>query len=137
MKATQFFLSAVLLLSSVSAHCQRASSGEGCFDQGGQADARECLQRQRQQSDAALRQAEGSLAASLQRWQERPTPRRRALEALEASAREHQRYRQAQCSLQAALAAGGTGTTHRRLLCEIALNEERIAHLQTTITQMQ
>jgi len=135
-KATEFLISAALFLTSMSAHCQRASSGESCFDQGGQADARECLQTRLQQSDVALRNAEGALAAGIRRWQEEPVNRRRALAALKASVNEHQRYRQAQCELQASLAAGGTGTAHRRLLCEVALNEERISHLQLSLAQV-
>jgi len=135
--STPMRVGSLLIFVAISAHAQRATSGEECFNEGGQAQARECLQLQRKQSEATLRATESATLQALEHWQENPPNRKKATAALQRSSLEYRRYRQAQCDLQASLAAGGTGTSHRRLLCEIALNEERIAHLTSIQLQSQ
>lgn len=111
------------------ARAEPAAPGLECFDVGGQAQARTCLEARFAATEQERQQAEQATAAALQHWDEWPSNKQRARQAWRASARQFVRYRQAQCDLQAALAAGGTGTGHRRLLCEIALNLQRVAAL--------
>lgn len=125
----------LLFSAAISAHAQRAESGEQCFSEGGQAQARQCLQLQRAQSEATLRATELAVVQTLNNWQEHPQNKEKATAAFHRSSVQFLRYRQEQCELQASLAAGGTGTSHRRLLCEIALNEGRIAHLASVRLQ--
>ncbi|MEX8503638.1 MAG: lysozyme inhibitor LprI family protein [Leptothrix ochracea] len=120
-----------LLTSSVSAFSQRASSGQECFAQGANADARKCLAAMANRSDWVLVQAERDVANSLEQAIEEPMVRQRAVVALESASAAYRRYRQEQCGFQVALAAGGSGATHRRLLCEIALNEERTSQMRS------
>lgn len=58
-------------------------------------------------------------------------PSHAEVSAFEAAASQFLRYRQSQCEFQTSLAAGGNGAVDRRLLCEIDLNNRRIAELQT------
>ena len=132
MQLVQALVTAALLASSVSAFSQRASSGEECFAQGGNADARECLAAKANKSESALVQAERDAVNSLERSDEQPVARQRAVAALRSASAAYRRYRKEQCGgFQVALAAGGSGATHRGLLCEIALNEERVSHMRS------
>ncbi|MFZ6873580.1 lysozyme inhibitor LprI family protein [Undibacterium sp. Di27W] len=121
------FLSSIVLSTAVQA--QRAASGEDCFYIGGQADARTCLEERVVKSDAALRQLEADVLAAVQRWDDTAGNRARVKSKLLSSSRQYLRYRVEQCELQASLAAGGTGTGHRRYMCILELNEQRISHL--------
>jgi len=86
--------------------------------------------KRRQRLDG-LKKAEAATLAAVAKWDEWPSNRRRTRAALMDSSKQFHRCRQAQCELQASLATGGTETTHRRLLCAIELDEQRMAHLQS------
>ena len=131
MNVVQVSCAAALLFVSVSGYCQRATSGEDCFNKGGQADARECLESRFAQSELDLKKAETSALVEIQNWDELPSFKDRATATLKVSSSQFRHYRKDQCQLQASLAAGGSGTTHRMLLCAIELNEQRISHLKS------
>ena len=131
MHLVQALVTAALLASSVSAFAQRASSEEECFAHVSNADARECLAVKANESESALVQAERAAVSSLKRSDAQPLARQRAVAAFGSASVAYRRYRKEQCGFQAALAAGGSGSTHRRLLCEIALNEERASHIRS------
>lgn len=131
MRLFQILLSSFLLVLSSEVLAQRAASGENCFFLGGQADARVCLEKRVINSDMALRQAEADTLDHVRRWDDTPENRKRVNIYLLSSGKQYLRYRQEQCELQAALAAGGTGGSHRRFLCILELNEQRMTHLQS------
>ncbi len=131
MRLIQSLVVASLFVSSVSAFSQRASSGEECFAEVGNASARECLAAKANNSESALVQAERHAVSAIERSDEEPMARRRAVGALKAASAAYRRYRKEQCGVQIALAAGGTGGQHRGFLCEIALNEERVSHMRS------
>jgi uncharacterized protein YecT (DUF1311 family) len=131
MRLVQALVATSLLVSSVSALSQRASSVEECFAQGSNADARQCLVESARKSESVLIQAERDTANLLERSDEEPEVRQRAIAAVRSASSAYRRYRKEQCTFQASLAAGGSGATHRGLLCEIALNEERVSHLRS------
>lgn len=119
-----------MLVATTNAYCQRSTSGESCFASGGQADARECLQTRLAESEKTLSSAETGVLMAIEKWDEETTSRGRSKSAFQASAKAFRRYRTKQCELQASLAAGGSGTSHRRMLCALELNEQRIKYLQ-------
>ncbi|PXX43164.1 lysozyme inhibitor LprI family protein [Undibacterium pigrum] len=131
MRVLQSLLFLPLIMLSAGAQAQRAASGEDCFSLGGQADARECLEKRVAQSNITLRQAEAETLISVGLWDDTATNRARVKGKLLSSSKQYLLYRAEQCELQANLAAGGTGTSHRRFLCLLELNEQRIAHLQS------
>ena len=108
---------------------QRNPAAESCFDIGSQAQAKECLESRSAASEQALQAAEKTALTALRDWDDTPSNRKRSIDALQQANQQFRVYRSAQCSLQATLAAGGTGTAHRRLLCLIELNERRVADL--------
>ncbi|MFZ6743340.1 lysozyme inhibitor LprI family protein [Undibacterium sp. JH2W] len=123
------FLSSLVL--TTAAQAQRAASGEDCFYIGGQADARTCLEERVVKSDVALSQLEADVLVTVRRWDDTAGNRARVKGKLLSSSRQYLLYRAEQCELQASLAAGGTGTGHRRYLCILELNEQRIRYLQS------
>ena len=131
MKLQAFLVAATLVAFSGAAPCQRHTAAQACFDEGGQVQARECLEDRFRTSEAELKNAEAASLAALGHWQEAPANRAKSLKALKESAIAFHRYRTKQCALQASLTAGGTGTGHRRLLCAIELNQRRIADLRS------
>jgi|GEM_PF-1714946 len=131
MRVLQYLLFLSFFILSSSAQAQRAASGENCFSIGGQADARECLEKRVMLSNITLRQVEADTLASVGKWDDTTTNRARVKGKLLSSGKQYLLYRAEQCELQANLAAGGTGTSHRRFLCILELNEQRIAHLQS------
>ncbi len=137
MRLPQLLLCLSLSVSSVGAWAQRAASGEDCFFIGGQADARTCLEQRVRDSESLLQQTEADIAAQILRWDDTPSNRGRVHHYLLSSGKQYLLYRKEQCELQAALAAGGTGGSHRRYLCILELNEQRILHLQGVKTTMQ
>ena len=108
---------------------QRNPGAESCFDIGSQAQAKECLESRSAASEQALQAAEKTALTALREWDDTPGNRKRSIDALQQANQQFRVYRSAQCNLQATLAAGGTGTAHRRLLCLIELNERRVADL--------
>ncbi|MFZ2999585.1 MAG: lysozyme inhibitor LprI family protein [Undibacterium umbellatum] len=131
MRVLKYLLFLPPLMLSAGTQAQRAASGEDCFSLGGQADARECLGKRVTQSDFTLRQVEADTLASVSEWDDTAANRTRVKSKLLSSGRQYLLYRTEQCELQANLAAGGTGTSHRRYLCILEMNEQRIAHLQS------
>ncbi|MES2041059.1 MAG: lysozyme inhibitor LprI family protein [Pseudomonadota bacterium] len=127
----QLLLLLPLFVFSSGALAQRAISGEDCFSLGGQADARTCLEKRVLDSDVALKNTEEDVLGHVHRWDDTPANRRRVHVYVLSSGKQYLRYRKEQCELQAALAAGGTGGSHRRFLCILELNEQRMAHLQS------
>jgi uncharacterized protein YecT (DUF1311 family) len=109
---------------------QRALSGAECFGSGGNAAARLCLTAKARESESALVQAERTAVHSLEQSDEDATTRQRAVSSLKAASAAYCRYRKEQCGFQVALAAGGSGASERGLLCEIALNEERMSYIR-------
>jgi len=131
MRSPGLLLFVVMLMATTNAYCQRSSAGEMCFAGAvGQADARACLQARLAASEQALADAEVAALAAILRRDEEARFLRRSASAFDASSKLFRRYRTRQCELQASLAAGGSGTDHRRMLCALELNEQRIAHLQ-------
>jgi uncharacterized protein YecT (DUF1311 family) len=110
--------------------CQRNAEAEECFSLDGQAAALACLETRYQASEVALREEEVACDKAINAWDESTQVRRRTRAALQDTARKFRDYRSSQCDLQAALASGGSGAPHRRLMCAIELNEQRIKYLQ-------
>jgi uncharacterized protein YecT (DUF1311 family) len=128
---TQALVGTILLAASLSVFSQRAPSGEECLSQGGNADARECLFGKTKTSESALVRAERDTVSTLEHSSEELMARQRAVATFNSASAAFRRYREEQCAFQVALAAGGSGATHRGLLCEIALNEERTSYLRS------
>ncbi|MFZ6710579.1 lysozyme inhibitor LprI family protein [Undibacterium sp. TC9W] len=137
MRLPQLLLCLTLAVSSTGAWAQRAASGEDCFFIGGQADARTCLEQRVRASDTLLQQTEADTSALVLRWDDTPANRGRVQRYLLSAGKHYLLYRKEQCELQAALAAGGTGGSHRRYLCILELNEQRMLHLQGVQTSLQ
>lgn len=131
MHLLQLLLFLPLFVFSSGALAQRAISGEDCFSLGGQADARTCLEKRVLDSDVALKDTEEDVLAYVRRLDDTPENRRRVHAYVLSSGKQYLRYRKEQCELQAALAAGGTGGSHRRFLCILELNEQRMGYLQS------
>ncbi|MFZ6641267.1 lysozyme inhibitor LprI family protein [Undibacterium sp. TC4M20W] len=137
MRLPQLLLCLSLAVSSAGAWAQRAASGEDCFFIGGQADARTCLEQRVRDSDTLLQQTEADTSALVLRWDDTLANRGRVQRYLLSAGKQYLLYRKEQCELQAALAAGGTGGSHRRYLCILELNEQRMLHLQGVKTSLQ
>lgn len=119
-----------LLCCSSSAFAQRAAIAEKeCYQSGGHADARQCLEGKAKQSAVKLDEAEESVRSGLRKVGEPAEEIARALAAFEASSVAFRQYRDKQCEFMAALAMGGNAASDRRLLCEIELNMRRTTDL--------
>ena len=94
-----------------------------------QADARQCLEQQVRASEAELSIAEINQRQQIELLGEDVKVRKQMIAAFNASSSQYKNYRKKQCEFQAVLAAGGSGSSHRRLLCILELNSQRIAHL--------
>jgi len=129
--------SLLLTVTSSGAWAQRAASGEDCFFIGGQADARSCLEKRVVDSDALLQQTEVASSAAVLRWDDTQNNRDRVRSHLLAAGKQYLLYRKEQCELQAALAAGGTGGSHRRYLCILEMNEQRMLYLKSIQASLQ
>jgi uncharacterized protein YecT (DUF1311 family) len=137
MQITRTLWFVAMLVATTNAYCQRSTTGESCFASGGQADARECLQSRLAESEKTLASAETGVLTAIEKWDEDTTARSRSKSAFRASAKAFRRYRTEQCELQASFASGGSGTTHRRILCALELNEQRIKYLQPLQSSLQ
>jgi len=126
----QILIVASALVASMNALSQRALSGEECFGSGGNAAVKLCLAAKARESESALVQAERAAVHLLEQSDEEAVARQRAVISLRTASAAYRRYRKKQCGLQVALAAGGSGASHRGLLCEIALNEERTSYMR-------
>jgi hypothetical protein len=133
---TLFCLVFWLALTPVAYSQRNAQADTDCFT-GSQANARACLTERLHESESALAKAEQATLVALNRWDETPSNRTRATVAFKKSMAQFRRYRLEQCELQAALAAGGTGTTHRRLLCAIELNQRQMDDMASVIERVQ
>jgi len=107
-----------------------AFAEDQCFNLASHAEARACLDAHAKESALAVTNAENSLRSTLSNWDQEQQYKTRSISKLDTSATQFQRYRKAQCDLQASLAAGGNAAGDRRLLCHIALDEKRVAELQ-------
>lgn len=130
MRFSQSLIATVTLVASMSALSQRAASGEQCFGNGGNAAAKLCLAEKARESESALVLAERTAVKLLEQSDEEPAARRRAVSSFKAASAAYRRYRKEQCGFHVALAAGGSGASERGLLCEIALNEERMPYIR-------
>jgi hypothetical protein len=101
-----------------------------------QAQLRACLVTKAQSSEHALQQAEGLLAAAIERWDEIPQHLRTARAQLRSAGQEFLRYRHAQCALNTALGGGAIGNAleMRRLRCQVELNSLRAEQLRRMAT---
>ena len=97
-----------------------------------QAQMRDCLAGQVQESEQALRQAEKNLRAALLAWDEDRLYGIRAASALKAASRAYVSYRRDTCALSQLLSGGAAGNAAelRRLSCEATLNDRRAAELE-------
>jgi hypothetical protein len=130
---------AVLLAAaiSVSALAQRSSPAEKlCIAKQSHAEARACLEAEAEATARSVQDAESSALAALDRWNEEPNYKSNSAAALRESSKAFAQMRSVQCGYLASLAAGGNGAGDRRLLCEIALNERRVADLRASIASL-
>ena len=134
---SRIFVMTILLLCSTTAQSQRNTEAEACFDVGGNADARTCLEAHFKKSEKALLVAESKAISEIKAWDESESVRSHSSASLEVSLKAFRSYRTKQCAFIASLAAGGTGTSHRRLLCEIELNKKQIDYLQEVKNSIQ
>lgn len=107
-----------------------ALAEDQCFNSASHAEARACLEARAKESALAVKNAENSLRSTLSNWDQEQEYKKRSISKLDTAAIQFQRYRKAECELQASLAAGGNAAGDRRLLCCIALDEKRVAELQ-------
>jgi uncharacterized protein YecT (DUF1311 family) len=123
-------LSAVLILGSPVLPAQRsAEAASACYRSADHASALDCLTKYVATSSALVEKAERKALETLAKNSESPADLSRAIEALNASARQYQLYRRTQCEFVALLAFGGNGESDRRLLCQIDLDDRRVADL--------
>lgn len=119
-----------LTISTTAAFAQRSADAESCFKtSAGSADARACLERKERESEDALSRAEADYLTALQASGLDLAERNAIAKALGDSSGSFRMYRSRQCDLQARVAAGGSGASHRRFLCLISLNDERVGHI--------
>jgi uncharacterized protein YecT (DUF1311 family) len=102
-----------------------------CYKIGSSTDGRACLERQVELSDLDMKQAEFSLRRVSKEWEKDPIYQNRTDQALSYSSELFERYKNAQCELQASLAAEGNAAGNRRLSCLVELNRRRINELAT------
>lgn len=97
-----------------------------------QAQMRECLVRQAQESEKTLRLAEKKARESLMSWDNDRLYRIRAASALMAANRTFVSYRRDSCAFAQSLNGGAAGNDNdlRRLSCEAAMNTRRAAELE-------
>ena len=129
-KPLSFTILLLLALTVSSTQAQRNQAAQDCFDTGSQATARECLQQRAARSEAQLKAVEAATLKAVNDWKDTPSNRQRSARELKASIALFRRFREHQCEFEASLAAGGTGGSHRRLLCRIELDEQRMQYLQ-------
>ena len=104
--------------------------GECWIDASNQIEVRACLEQTRILSEGAMEAAlalAGDAAAEL----DRVTGRSDAVPALDASQQQWRVFRDRNCALRAALAAGGSGAGTFELNCRITMARERADELAT------
>jgi uncharacterized protein YecT (DUF1311 family) len=109
---------------------QGASTYSECYGLDGPSDTGKCLENQVKQSDGALQQAQASLLSAFDRSTNAKAWKSRVAAKLNNSTKSFRGYQDAQCELQAALAAGVDEAGERRLVCIIELNESRAMMLR-------
>jgi hypothetical protein len=131
------FVLLALALTDTNVLAQRSADAESCFKTTtSNADARACLERKERDSEDALSRAEADYLVAVQASGLHPDERTAIAKALGDSSGPFRIYRSRQCDLQARVAAGGSGASHRRFLCLIALNEERVGHIRELKAQI-
>jgi hypothetical protein len=134
---TLFLLPLSLLLMSSGALAQRSADAESCLrTTASQADARACLERRERESEDALSRAEADYLTAVRASSLDVSERTAIAKALGDSSGPFRIYRSRQCDLQARVAAGGSGASHRRFVCLITLNDERLGHLRELKAQV-
>jgi uncharacterized protein YecT (DUF1311 family) len=131
MKLIALILGCVAVVSASSlALSQRAPEAEtACSSTTGHADARDCLIRRAAHAASLVADAERTFKTVLSTSAEDPIEISRAVTAFERASQQYDRYRKDQCDFVAALALGGNGASDRRLLCQIELDNRRVADL--------
>lgn len=113
-----------------SAHCQdRLGILSQCAKVASHVEQRECLRRAAAASDEVLANAERRLSAKLGSADQDALPKRTAITAAQADAKEFIRYASKHCESFAALAFGGNSQSDRRLACRAELNHSRAQQL--------
>ncbi|WP_241754463.1 lysozyme inhibitor LprI family protein [Cupriavidus basilensis] len=103
-----------------------------------QAGMRDCLAKNAQDSQKALRNIEEEAVSALSRWDEESRYVSQAKAKLAASNREFSRYRDSQCEFSASLSGGGAGNAHeiRRLACVSEFNNRRAEQLRDAVSDL-
>ncbi|MHA6575446.1 lysozyme inhibitor LprI family protein [Pseudomonas yamanorum] len=103
-----------------------------------EAGMRDCLEKKSENSQKALRQAEGKVASTLQKWDEDAKYISQAKAKLTASNKDFAKYRDSQCEFLASLSGGAAGNAHEigRLACVAELNNRRVEQLHEAISNL-
>jgi len=103
-----------------------------------QAGMRDCLIKKSAESQAALKQVEETVDASLTKWDEDNKYVSLAKARLIASNKAFPKYREAQCEFSASLSGGGAGNAHEmgRLACITELNSRRAEQLRNAVANL-
>lgn len=139
MKLIGFCLAACLPVSALAASTAPAPGEralrEECtaFSQVGM---RDCLEKKAEDSQQALRQAEGKVLEALSSWDEDRKYIHLAKVKFTASNKDFAKYRDAQCAFASSLGGGAIGNAldMRRLACVAELNDRRAEQLRDAVS---
>lgn len=136
-----FWLAAYLPLSAFAASTVPALSERALREECSvfsEAGMRDCLAKKAENSQKALRQAEGKVAGTLPKWDEDMKYVSQAKAKLAASNKEFTKYRDTQCAFASSLGGGAIGNAldMRRLACIAELNNRRAEQLRDAVSDL-
>ena len=117
---------------------ERALRSECSWSSLSEADMQDCLTKEAEKSQKALRQAEKQAVGILAKWDEEHKYIYQSKSRLAISNKVFVKYREAHCDFLASLSGGGAGNSHEigRLACVAELNNRRAQQLLNAVSDL-